>query len=207
MMKPLSVREVLRQKRTVIPFEGIWRQAFDRPEDKGTWFIWGNSGNGKTSFAMQLSKELSRWYKVLYFSLEEGVGLTMQETLKREDMINCKNINFFEGKEFNDIVPILRRRGSPRVVVIDSFQYTRLTFREYLDFKKLCKNKLIIFTSQARGKQPSTDAAKDVMYDAALKIRVEGFRAISCGRFIGNLGYYTIWEEEAARYWGVTTTQ
>ncbi len=40
------------------------------------------------------------------------------------------------------------------------------------------------------------------MYDASLKIFVEGFRAISKGRFIGPKGYYTVWEEGAERYWG-----
>ena len=40
------------------------------------------------------------------------------------------------------------------------------------------------------------------MYDATLKIWVEGFKAFSKGRFIGQTGEFTIWDEGAARYWG-----
>ena len=40
------------------------------------------------------------------------------------------------------------------------------------------------------------------MYDASLKIYVEGFRAFSKGRFFGSVGHFTIWDEGAVRYWG-----
>ena len=41
--------------------------------------VWGKSGNGKTSFVLQLCKELTRYGKVAYDSLEEGSSLTMQK--------------------------------------------------------------------------------------------------------------------------------
>jgi hypothetical protein len=40
------------------------------------------------------------------------------------------------------------------------------------------------------------------MYDATLKIWVEGYRAFSKGRFIGSTGQYDVWAEGAERYWG-----
>lgn len=42
-----GVREVLNIKYDTFPFEGKWRDAFDLPERKGVWLIWGNSANGK----------------------------------------------------------------------------------------------------------------------------------------------------------------
>ena len=45
------------------------------------------------------------------------------------------------------------------------------------------------------------------MYDATLKIWVEGYRAFSKGRFIGRTGKYDIWPEHAERYWGESETQ
>ena len=53
-----GVREMLNMKYDTFPFEGKWRDAFDNPERKGVWLIWGNSSNGKTSFAMKLCKYL-----------------------------------------------------------------------------------------------------------------------------------------------------
>jgi hypothetical protein len=45
------------------------------------------------------------------------------------------------------------------------------------------------------------------MYDASLKIWIEGYRAFSKGRYIGpNGGVYTIWEEGAEKYWGTLET-
>lgn len=75
-----GVREVLNMKFEILPFEGAWYDAFGIPERRGVWFIWGNTGNGKTSFVMQLCKELCRFGRVAYDSLEEGACLTMQNT-------------------------------------------------------------------------------------------------------------------------------
>ena len=98
----------------------------------------------------------------------------------------------------------LDKRKSFNIVVVDSFQYTQMTYSDYKLLNERYRNKLIIFISQATGSQPMGSAAKKVMYSATLKIWVEGFRAFSKGRFFGpkyNEGY-TIWEEGAKRYWG-----
>ena len=87
-------------------------------------------------------------------------------------------------------------------MVIDSFQYTQMSFKDYQEFKNRHRDKLIIFISQADGNRPSGRTAVSVMYDATLKIWVEGYRAISKGRYFGSKGYYTIWEERAKVYWG-----
>lgn len=44
------------------------------------------------------------------------------------------------------------------------------------------------------------------MYDATLKIWVEGFKAFSKGRFIGDTGEYTIWGEGAEKVLGKAMT-
>ena len=68
-------------------------------------------------------------------------------------------------------------------------------------FKERHPNKLLIFVSHAEGRQPAGRAAKSVMYDAGLKIWVEGYKAFSKGRFIGDLGYAVIWEQGMEEYW------
>jgi len=61
---------------------------------------------------------------------------------------------------------------------------------------------LLIFISHADGKFPAGRSAKSVMYDATLKIYVEGYKAFSKGRYIGEKGEYTVWPEKAVAYWG-----
>lgn len=202
-MRAYSANEVLMMRKKSFSFENEWRDAFSTPEVKGVWFIWGNSGNGKTSFTMQLCKYLCEFGKVAYNSLEEGCSLTMQNNLRRFGMeaVN-RRFQLLDCEPTTEFSERLTKRKSADIAVIDSFQYTQMTYKQYLLFKEKHKDKLLIFISHADGKQPSGRSAKSVMYDASLKIWIEGYTAFSKGRFIGDIGKFTIWQEGAAKYWG-----
>lgn len=201
-MKALSVRDILRMKKKTLAFTGAWNEAFGLPEAVGVWFIWGHSGNGKTSFVMQLCKELCKFGNVAYDSLEEGYSLTMINTLKRYNMMEVNKKFVLIQENINDIEVRMNKRKSPDFYVIDSMQYTQMNYARYIKLKEAHKDKLIIIISHARGNNPEGRSANGVMYDAALKIWIEGYKAVSKGRFIGNVGSYTIWDEGAKRYWG-----
>lgn len=198
-----GVKEVLSMKFDTLDFQGAWYDAFGTPERRGVWMIWGGTGSGKTSFVMQLCKELCRFGRVAYDSLEEGACLTMQNTLKR---FNMQEVNrrflLLDAEPLDQLSLRMKRQKSPDFVVIDSFQYTQMTYAQYIKFKEAHRNKLIIFISHACGQNPDGRSAKKVAYDAALKIYVEGKRAHSKGRFIGPKGYFDVWAEEAAKYYG-----
>lgn len=198
-----GVREMLSMKYDTFDFRGEWYEAFGMPEKRGVWFVWGNSGNGKTSFVMQLCKYLCRFGRVAYNSLEEGVSLTMQNCLRRFGMMDVnRRFVLLDAESMERLEERMNRQKSPDFVVIDSFQYTMMTFKQYIEFRERHKNKLLIFISHADGRLPSGRSAKSVMYNADLKIYVEGYRAFSKGRYIGPKIYFDIWPEEAERYWG-----
>lgn len=198
-----GVREMLSMKFDTFAFDGAWQDAFGTPERRGVWIVWGNSGNGKTSFVMQLCKYLCRFGRVAYNSMEEGACLTMQDTLRRFGMMEVnRRFLLIDNENMEQLSLRLKRQKSPDFVVVDSFQYTQMTYRQYLEFKERHRNKLLIFISHASGRLPSGRSANSVMFDASLKIYVEGYRAFSKGRFIGPKGYYDIWSEMAAKYWG-----
>lgn len=195
MKKALSATDIRRKSYETLPFEGEWQEAFGCPESTGVWFIWGNSGNGKSTFAIQLCNELARFGKVLYNSLEEGTSLTFRNKL---DMLHSDTKLQVVNESIADLTERLKMRRSARFVIVDSFQYTELTYRSYLAFKRANAGKLIVFISHADGRFPAGRTAKSVMFDASLKVWVEGYKAYSKGRFIGeNGGVYTIWEEGA----------
>lgn len=203
MGRALTVKEVVDRKRAVFSFDGRWADAFGRPERTGVWFVWGNSGNGKSSFVMQLCKELCKYDRVVYDSLEEGASMTMQQSLQRHGMGEVgRRFHLLDVEPVKELSDRLKRRKSWNIVVIDSFQYTRMSYNDYIRLKEQHRDKLMIFVSHAKGRMPRGSAAESVMYDATLKIWVEGFKAFSKGRFIGPTGQYTIWEEGAAKYWG-----
>ena len=127
----------------------------------------------------------------------------MQRTLRRYDMDEFGSRFQIDGRM--DVGELDERLSKPRsadFAVIDSFQYTQMSYRDYIAFKERHRNKLLIFVSHADGKRPDGRAATKVMYDASLKIWVEGYKAFSKGRFIGPTGECTIYEEGARRYWG-----
>lgn len=201
--KALSPQDLFRTKIKTIPFADEWQLALGNPAQTGVWIMWGGSGSGKTSMALLLAKELTKYGKVAYNSLEQGASLSMKQALERHDLGSVRRNSFLLLSEDLDILSErLSRRQAPDFVIIDSLQYAGLDYRNYKAFKERHKDKLIVFVSHAEGIQPDGRTAKKVMYDAEMKIFVEGYRAISKGRFVSETGaYYTIWEEGASRYW------
>ncbi|MDR0606561.1 MAG: hypothetical protein LBG80_20005 [Bacteroidales bacterium] len=203
MKRALTVKNVIDRKYETLKLSGEFYEAFGEVEKTGVWFIWGSSGSGKSSFSMQLCEELCNHGKVVYNSLEEGTGLTFQERLKRVDTQKMQRRFTVVSEDMKTLSERLKKRRSADFIVIDSIQYTGMTYPEYVKFKEKHQNKLLIFVSHADGRRPSGRSAKSVMFDANLKIFIEGFRAFSNGRFIGsNGGIYTIWKEGAWKFWG-----
>ena len=204
MARSLTAKEILRIHRQNITLTGEWGNCIGTMDRHGVVMIWGNSGNGKTSAVISLCRELCNFGKTLFVSLEEGFSLSFQNTLKRFDMETCgSKFQVIDKATPEELIERLSKPRSAEFVVIDSYQYLGLSYRQYLEFKSKLPNKLLIFLSHADGKQPSGRAAKAVKYDAMLKIWVEGYVAHSNGRFIGPTAKAVIWEQGAYEYWNL----
>ena len=201
MARTLSAKQVLTIKFDTIRLGGGWDECVGEIETTGIWFIWGNSGNGKTSAVVSLCKELSAFGKVLYNSREEGVSLTMQNTLRRYGMGELGSRFQLANMSLPELDEKISQQRSPKFVVLDSFQFMGLTYKDFRAFCERHKNKMLIFVSRTRGRQPEGRAAISAMYDASCKIWVEGYKAFSKGRFVGTTGEMTIWDEGAKKYW------
>lgn len=201
MARTLSAKQVLTIKFDTIRLGGGWDECVGEIETTGIWFIWGNSGNGKTSAVVSLCKELSAFGKVLYNSREEGVSLTMQNTLRRYGMGELGSRFQLANMSLQELDEKISQQRSPKFVVLDSFQFMGLTYKDFRAFCEKHKNKMLIFVSRTRGRQPEGRAAISAMYDASCKLWVEGYKAFSKGRFVGTTGEMTIWDEGAKKYW------
>lgn len=203
MKRAYSPKEIQLMNIPSFPFTGEWEAAFGTPDRTGTWIIWGNSGNGKSSFVMQLAKYLCSFGKVVYNSLEESTGLSLKNSLMRHNMNEVnRRFSILDRESIEDLIIRLSKRRSPDIIIIDSFQYSGLNYNSYKALKEQFPKKLFIYISHAEGNNPEGRAAKKVAYDADVKIMVQGFRAICKGRFITKPGnHYTVWEEGAAQYW------
>ena len=199
--RAIPVKQLLNTKFRGLPFEGEWFLSFGEPELTGTWLIWGNSGNGKTRFALQLAKYLAGFCKVAYNSLEEGVSLSLRTAIEQVNFNGTgRNLILLDKEPIAELITRLEKPRSPEVIIIDSVQYTGLKYTEYKKLRNRFRRKLFILISHAEGKMPEGRVAKSIRFDAMVKIWIEGYRAWPVSRYGGGQPY-TIWQEGAAKYY------
>ncbi|MDN3671662.1 AAA family ATPase [Flavobacterium branchiarum] len=199
--RAVSVDEITKKKFIELELPPEFAKLLGKPERSGVWIIWGESFNGKTSFSLQLAKALTQSGKVFYNTLEEGARKSMQKAVISQNMQEVKQ-RFLIGNRENieHLKERMRKKKSPDIIFIDSLQYTGLTKKEYKHLKEEFHNKLFIFISHADGKNPEGSLAKFVKYDADVKIRVEGYKAMCLSRLGGDKEPYVIWEQGAAQF-------
>lgn len=199
MARAVNIRQLLTMRFPRIPLEGRWRELLGQPQLKGSVLIWGDSAQGKTSFALQFAKELSKYEPVLYDSLEEGISESIRAACVREGMIEAGNrVLLLDNEPIDELTERLAKPKSRNVVVIDSLQYTGMTFESYKELLEQFPKKLFVFISHADGKEPAGRIASQVKFNANIKIRVSGFTAYAISRYGGGTPY-TIIPELAAR--------
>lgn len=209
MSRALSVDNILATKYDVFEFEGEWEAFINKPERKGVWFIYAGSGSGKSSFVMQLAKYLTKFGNVLYNSREEGTAKSFKDRLEMFGMNEPEVKKNFKvvDEDRPTLDKRLAKRRSPDIVIVDSLQYFKMNWKEYLEFKHRWRNKTIIIVSHAKGRDPKNLLATDIMFDAYIKIFCEGYKAITRGREIGRKGYFVIWLEGYNKIWGEKSKQ
>lgn len=202
MARTLSAKQVLSIKYDTVSLGGGWDACLGPVELTGVWFVWGNSGNGKTSALVSLGKELADYGRVLYNSREEAFLPSFQNTLRHFGVGDLGSAFQVSADTIEELTEKLSKRRSPRFVIIDSFQFMGFNYKSFRAFCDRFRNKkLLIFVSRADGLRPQGRSAVSAMYDADCKIWVEGYKAVSKGRYIGETGEAVIWEEGARKYW------
>ncbi|WP_088394113.1 AAA family ATPase [Flavobacterium davisii] len=160
------------------------------------WFIFGDSGQGKTSYTLALVKELTKNYKVLYNTLEEGDKKSFQNAIRRTGLKGNKNFLYLQAN-YEQIIEQLLKEKQPKIVVIDSAQYLfrGKQVQHYANLVNKFKNTTFIWISGADGTKPKGKIADDIRYDCDIVIFVKDFKAeIKKNRFEANASYI-VWEE------------
>lgn len=203
-MRAYSPKEIALLQIPELPLEGEWQAAFGRPSRYERWFVDGESTSGKSTFVMLLAKELCKFGKVDYVSLEEGANLSFKRRTIRLQM--CEVAGRFKvvtDITMDELAERLAKPKSANFIVIDSVQYTGMTFPK---IKALLLDrfprKSFIFVSQNYKGRPKGKPANDLKFDAGVKISTIGFRAYCHGRYVDGAGaYFTIWDEGAYKFY------
>ena len=196
-----SPREIARMTYTPIPWEGEWERAFGQPDITDTWLIHGPSAGGKSSFVMQLAKKLCEYGRVLYVSLEEKTSMSFQQRIRRFHMEEVqKDFRVVDDGDIESLRERLRKRKSPRFIIIDSFQMAQqVAGWDYTQAAALMDEfprKSFIFISQEQKSEPLGKGAVRLKYLAGVKVRVKGYQAMCQGRFVAEVGNsFKVWED------------
>lgn len=207
-MRAISNKNVMSARFATAAFDGAWLASFGRPELRGTWIIYGGSGSGKTTFTLQLCKYLTKFCRVAYDSLEQGLSLSLQRAWERVGMDEVGSKIILLNKEgLKDLRERLVRKQSPDVVVIDSVHYLwGVSVRDLMKLKDDFPQKLFVYISHEKGGMPDGKLAIKLRYDADIKARVEGYKAFVTTRYeVSEKGEggadFVIWDEGAEKYW------
>lgn len=207
-MKIWSLKNLEDIRHEYIDFDGEWYQAFGRPEKSGCWIIYGKSGQGKSSFALQLARKLDEMgMRVLYLTLEMGGSDDFVESIRDVGMRSeINNIKWTDNATIPELEEYLSKQRSPDVIMVDSIQYFEdqcgAKASEIIRLRKKYPSKIFIFLSHVDGREVDGKTAYQVKRDSFKRIYVEGFKATFIGRGKGGpRGYYVIWDKGYQRYW------
>lgn len=197
-----NAREIMETKFRPMGFSGEMLDLFGDPEMSGCWLIWGESSNGKTSFALMLAKYLTRFGRVAYNSIEEGISLSLKNAIEREGMVDCGNrFQVIDKESMQELEVRLEKRKSPDIIFVDSVQYSGLNKLTTKALVEKFPRKLFVFISHAAGKLPDGRTANAIRYDANVKIMVRGYQAKVQSRYGGDkTKTMVIWREGAENY-------
>jgi DNA replication protein DnaC len=198
-MKAIGITEFLNKSFDTYEFDGEWFESFGQPEKNFIMMLYGDSGNGKTEFAIKLTKYLASFTKTLYCSYEQGISKSLQDAILRNKLSEVNGSVFFtQGEALQDLIIRLKKRASPRIVIIDSLDYMRLTTDQFKTLKALFPRKSFIIISWSNNDKPKSQYAKDIEYMADIKALVRDFKVYPKSRFGGNKPF-VIWDKPAKK--------
>ncbi len=214
-----SNNNIVKTKHETIPFTGKWLDSFGEPPTHGDWIIYGTSGSGKTSFALQMAKYMTNFEKVLYWSMEQGNSKTFQKLWNREKMPECGNRITVADNEttFEEIIKKMTQRKGFDILIIDSLTtlryYTEMVDNEpviknfgavaFERFRKRTKRKLRIWISHEKNGIPDTSVGDYIMKLSDLKMRCEGFKVMTNSRAGDKMEDFVIWRKGMNEYLGI----
>ncbi|MBV6442735.1 MAG: hypothetical protein EPGJADBJ_04458 [Saprospiraceae bacterium] len=198
MSRSIGITDFLSRQFITHAFDGPWAATFGEPERNMKVIIWGDPGQGKTEFCIQLAKYMARFTKVYYNSFEQGVCKTLQDALKRNNMQEVAGRVIFGDQEtFPEMMQRLSNKNSPGVCIIDSRDYINLTTEQFKKLIDRFPRKCFIVVCWESASKPRGEYAKQIAYMCDVKIHVRDFVAYPRSRFGGNQKF-VIWERKSS---------
>ncbi|MGC1471509.1 MAG: AAA family ATPase [Psychroserpens sp.] len=177
--KAYSYSDIAKRKFKMLELDGEWKRHLGVMEISGSVIVMGDSGAGKTTYALKMSKAISPVEVVLYNSAEEGIRASFKRSLELNQMIAVKSRFRFVKEDYDQMFERLKMKRQPKVVIIDSAQYffRGKTIADYFKLIETYNNTLFIFLSHIKAGLPKGTVAEEIYYDCQNRILVKDFAA------------------------------
>lgn len=151
-----------------LPFTGKWAKLMGKPSEDAKMLIYGKPGNGKSTFAFDFARYLSKTLKkrTLYIAAEEGFSATLKDKINRLD---CMNDKLFFREEMPENKQELKQYD---VVFIDSVNYIGLKPEE---LRELPDGVMYFYVFQTT-KSGVFKGAQEYAHDVDVVLKAEKFK-------------------------------
>jgi hypothetical protein len=201
MARTFGVKQIMKKKYKLLPFDGEWEETFGQPSDPFTMLVFGHPKNGKTEFMMKYAKYLTRFGKVWYNSVEQGDSKSIQDAFVRNQMDKVNGFMLGDRYYFEDMMIYLAKPKRGKFIFLDSRDYLKLTTQQWEKLVAEFPNKSFILLCWEKGGHPKGEYAKDIRFQVDIVVHVKNFKAHVESRFGGGKTF-VIWDKKAAEAQG-----
>ncbi len=173
-LKIMSANELVNQKFRTIGLQGKYRKLIGDPEPGFSAMVYGKPKQGKSTVAIDMAKEFTRYGKVLYCAFEEGHGYTLQDKVIR----NRANV---QGLDFANKLP--GNLSMYQFVFVDSVSDAGMDEAAFKSLIKSNKPRTSIFGVFHATKGGNFRGGQTFAHDVDVLIRVEDGVAYAQGRY------------------------
>lgn len=195
MPRNYSLTDVANWKFNEVDMPQEWVDHLGNVTENFRMLVQGAPKNGKTEYLLQLGKMLAQCYgKVKLTNVEQGKSASLKQAIIRNEMDAIKGKFMLDGpqnREFESWFKDLCRKGSGRVIMLDSLDYMKLTIDQFKRLHERFKNKSFIIVCWD---EPFDPHAKKIKYMCDIVVDVSEYRAKIRSRFGGNKTHI-IWKE------------
>lgn len=200
----ITLKTLTKKAYKTYTFTGVWYDTFGKPATNFKMFIVGGSGNGKTSFLVQLAGYFAdNFGRVCYVGVEEGEGESFKIAVLREDLSEeaLKKVSL-ESKvtNYEELKALIEKKKSTKLWVIDSADALGLTTIQIKELIMQNHKKAIAIVGWGKGGGAKGSAGEAGVFLAGLKVNIKDFVATTISRFGGNNQPFVINERMAAEH-------
>lgn len=179
-----SIDAIKNKKYHSLELDPKYAELMGEPERNFTAIMYGESGSGKSVFALQFAEYFANEFgKGFYNSHEEGANKTIQDRVINFN-VTAKRLWIADCYDFEEMCDHIQRTYC-RLVVIDSVKYMNFTIAQLKDLReRFAKRQLTIIMIDFGASKGSPTSGKDLIHVSDVKMYFKDGIVHSTSRYL-----------------------